>query len=233
MKYKNILISIFIYFCITYFINVMTLIKGANLSECFMILFLNFRQFSEFSLEKFDPRLIIMFLLFLYILCMRMLSVVHENASFKSMYLNKYSKKQILYHILDENIKRFIITYVFILSTVILIYVISKLSIDKQDLFTLLVFLIYLFRLLFIIFFLNIQYTVYAISNFKLNLLPMIFIGLTLTVVIDLIFESSLITFSGLIYNEMIYMIIEIMIMTIAYLYVKKVFMKKEDLFND
>lgn len=233
MKYKGMFIGIVSYLCIAYFINVMTLVENANLSESLTILFLNFRQFAELSLDKFDPRLIIMFLIFIYILCIRMLSVVHENASFKSMLLNKYTKKQMLHHILIENVKHVIFTYLTVFGCVLLLYVVVSHQFISQDLATLLRLSIYLFRVLFIIFSLHAQYTITSLISVKLNVIPMLLIGFGLIVMFDFVFGCSLITFSNSLNHEVIYMIIEIVFMSIIYLRIKYTFMKKEDLFND
>lgn len=104
---------------------------------------------------------------------------------------------------------------------------------QETDIHTNLTFCIYLFRFIFIIFILNLIYTILSINGEKLNVIPLILIGFVFLIFIDLYCGSSLITYSSNTSCELIYVILEVAIMTGIYLFIQKKFINKEDLFND
>lgn len=225
--------AIIVYFIIALFVNVLPYVETPDTTAILSILFLNFDSFTEYHLLKFSPQHIIIFLMFIYLVCIKMLSNINENISFKSMFLLKYTRKSFLRNIIKENIKFFTKIYCISLIMVLVLSAFVNRNFQELDLFTISIFCLYLLRFIYIIFSLNLIYTVLSINGERLNFVPLIMIGFVFLIFIDLYCGCSFITFSNNSSSEFIYAIVEIFIMSGIHLIMQKKFINKEDLFND
>lgn len=230
MKNKKLILFTIIFLIISFFINVIPNSYHKSFSNGTAILFLNFKSFTNFGLEKFNPQLIIMFLIFIYIVSIKLLSSENENNTFKSLYLVKFTRKTIIRKIAKNYIYLFTLLALNCFITITLLFYLVYGIIDFVDAFILFIYLIRLFTM---IYFVCICYTLSCFFEIKNQRVPIIFIILISLIFLDLFIGCSTITYSNTLKIELSMFSLEFIASYSLYIFIKSRFLKKEDLFND
>lgn len=93
---KKVIISIVLFFSFAYFFFWLPLKFDVSFIYGTNIIFLNFSVFETYNLETFNIKYLTLFFLFFYLVYHQQISVINENTSFISMYMNKKVRKKLL-----------------------------------------------------------------------------------------------------------------------------------------
>ncbi|MDY6063105.1 MAG: hypothetical protein SPI53_04895 [Erysipelotrichaceae bacterium] len=226
------IVTITVYFLILYIGNYMILINHSGLNDITNIIFLNNYVFNNYQLSKVDFILMSSFIFLLLFWIMILFKNINENHSFLGMiyYRKNFKdiKKMIVLNDLKEVGKYFIIFSTLFLVSYLIFVLSLKLSINFNNLETLIIYLLKYFLLIF---------TVTIIYEYMSNLINnkngiiILTVSLVFITIFDNIFYTNLITFSESFIKELllfvIYMIISLII-SLIFIYKKR----KGDLYD-
>lgn len=226
------IVTITVYFLILYIGNYMILINHSGLNDITNIIFLNNYVFNNYQLSKVDFILMSSFIFLLLFWIMILFKNINENHSFLGMiyYRKNFKdiKKTIVLNDLKEVGKYFIIFSTLFLVSYLIFVLSLKLSINFNNLETLIIYLLKYFLLIF---------TVTIIYEYMSNLINnkngiiILTVSLVFITIFDNIFYTNLITFSESFIKELllfvVYMIISLII-SLIFIYKKR----KGDLYD-
>ena len=234
-KNRRFIVWEIMFFLIAYLINIFPYANNGNYQDEMSFLFLNFDNFEKMGFDKFNPQFIIMFLIFIYINCIKILSIENENNSFKSMYLIKFTKKKVIKKIVKEHIACLgMLGTISYLLTLFFHFLLTFFVATKEiNWMYFLIVLVYIIRIYSILIIINIIYSINCLIKVKNEILLLLSIVLVLFIFIDLFFGQSFVTLSNNLKIEVMLYFFELSVLYCFYLYTKWNFFNKEDLFND
>lgn len=119
-------LKISIFFIGSYIIYFLPYFKEVEYLELLNILFLNYKEFSDYGLSKINIMYSVLFIILFYILYHGQLSGIQENSSFMSIVLYKMGKKTASLWIIKETLYSTIQLYIVVVSIILLIHVSSS-----------------------------------------------------------------------------------------------------------
>ena len=233
-KYKNITVAIILYFIFVSFVNILPRIatNPLTVADCIGFLFLNKEIFTKFRITLFNPQYMILFLIYLYIISAKMLALVHENTSFISMYISKFSRRDVVKRVVLETICHYVWIYgVSLTMTILTSMLIAKTT--NNLVLELLGGAVYLLRIIGIVCAISIGYAVISMVQSDNKYIVIIFTALALALCIDITFNISTIRYTGSLYKETQWLLGEYIGIAGILYFVQRYFKTKEDLFND
>lgn len=237
LKKRKIIISVSLLFTISILIVLLPIYQDGCYIALMDILFLNFDKFSIYQLDKFNPQILIMFILIFFVIYHQQISNINENTSFLSMELHKKQKWEIFFGIVIESLKDNLLIYIVGVATILLLtisldfIVLSQFTFISEQLIKILIYFLkfetFITSMTIIIRILNIIKTSYyytIVSYFIFVLLLMI----------DYIFGTSFITISNTIINELLYSLIMVIgNLVIGMILYRVICSDRKELFND
>lgn len=236
VRKRNVVVSVFIFFIISYVIFLFPIFTGMDFLHHLNILFLSFNEFEEMGLMKFNPQYLILFCLMFYLLYHQQLSIINENSSFLSMGIHKMKKNKIFASILIESGVDNLIIFVSSILSITIIYIGSTILLNNEfnydinQIIKVVVYLVkfdfYLFTMIVLLRILNLI----RMSNYY-TLIP--YLGVFVLIGIDFTFKTSLITIAKVWQSEIIFagFMIGINLFILAILYFK--IYRGKELYND
>ncbi|MGL5979209.1 MAG: hypothetical protein ACRCZJ_09475 [Erysipelotrichaceae bacterium] len=200
------------------------------------VLFLQFDSFESFQLQKFNPQMLIVFLLFFYVAYHQQLSIINENSSFLSMELHKKQKKTIIFDIVKESIQDNLWIYftgsltILMLSLLFDAFFLSiNFTFSEQHIIVVLYFLKFIMFITSSIILIRLL-TLVRPSNYYAILTYAVFMILIL---LDFVFSTNFITISNRMVDEVRYLLFMTLINLGLGLFISISFMKGKELYHD
>ena len=237
LKKRKLIISVSLIFTLSILIVLLPIYQDGCYIALMDILFLNFDKFSIYQLDKFNPQILIMFILIFFVIYHQQISNINENTSFLSMELHKKQKREIIFGIMIESFKDNLLIYIVGVATILLLtisldfIVLSQFTFISEQLIKILIYFLkfetFITSMTIIIRILNIIKTSYyytIVSYFIFILLLMI----------DYVFGTSFITISNTIINELLYSLIMLIgNLVIGVILYRVICSDRKELFND
>ena len=237
LKKRKLIISVSLIFTISILIVLLPIYQDGCYIALMDILFLNFDKFSIYQLDKFNPQILIMFILIFFVIYHQQISNINENTSFLSMELHKKQKREIIFGIMIESFKDNLLIYIVGVATILLLtisldfIVLSQFTFISEQLIKILIYFLkfetFITSMTIIIRILNIIKTSYyytIVSYFIFVLLLMI----------DYVFGTSFITISNTIIDELLYSLIMVIgNLVIGMILYRVICSDRKELFND
>lgn len=237
LKKRKIIISVSLIFTISILIVLLPIYQDGCYIALMDILFLNFDKFSIYQLEKFNPQILIMFILIFFVIYHQQISNINENTSFLSMGLHKKQKKEIIFDIVTESFKDNLLIYLVGIATILILtfsldfIVSSQFTITSEQLVKILIYFfkfeVFVASMTIIIRILNMIKTSYYYTIVSY----LIFVFLLM---IDYVFDTSFITISNTVFNELLYSLIMLIgNLVIGMILYRVICSDRKELFND
>lgn len=237
LKKRKLIVSVSLIFTISILIVLLPIYQDGCYIALMDILFLNFDKFSIYQLDKFNPQILIMFILIFFVIYHQQISNINENTSFLSMELHKKQKREIIFCIMIESFKDNLLIYIVGVATILLLtisldfIVLSQFTFISEQLIKILIYFLkfetFITSMTIIIRILNIIKTSYyytIVSYFIFVLLLMI----------DYVFGTSFITISNTIIDELLYSLIMLIgNLVIGMILYRVICSDRKELFND
>lgn len=236
LRKRGLVLSVSIFIILAFCIVLVPLQQDGSHLLLTKVLFLQFNSFESFQLQKFNPQMLILFVLFFYIIYHQQLSIINENCSFLSMELHKKQKKTIIIDIVKGSIlDNLWIYFTGILTMLILTLLLDALvlsqnfGLSKQHIIVILYFLkfivfvsssIILIRLL----------TLVRPSNYYSMLS---YAAFTILLLFDFVFGTSFITISNRMVDELRYLLLMILLNLGVGMMISIAFYKGKELYHD
>ena len=236
VRKRNVIVSVFIFFIISYVIFLLPIFTGMDFLHHLNILFLSFNEFEEIGLVKFNPQYLILFCLMFYLLYHQQLSIINENSSFLSMGIHKMKKRKIFASILIESGVDNLIIFMSSVLSIAIIYIGSTILFNNEfnyDINQIIKVVVYLVKFDFYLFTMIVLLRILNLIKMSNYYTLMSYLGVFVLIGIDFTFKTSLITIAKVWQSELVFagfMIgINLIILTILYF---KIYRGKE-LYND
>lgn len=194
------------------------------------LLFLKLDYFQKLNLDKLPIKYLIGFIIFLYITFYQRLSIIYENNTYFSMVIHKMNKKDYNKHLFLKNVKDFIYLW---LSTVMIIFIIFHFNQRYLNYNMVIHMIIYLFKYYSLLF--SITYIYQMKSTIKNNsyFLILLYCLLICFLMIDMSFQTHIITLSDSLNNEVLWLLILCIINLLFILMTRFQFLKAKEIYND
>lgn len=236
LRKRKIIISVSLLFIIAFLLVLLPIYQDGYSIRLTEVLFLNFDKFSIYQLNKFNPQMLIMFVLIFYIIYHQQISIINENTSFLSMELHKKQKKKIVFDIVIESIKDNLLIYFVGIVTILSLtlsfdfIVHSQFTIISNQLIKILIYFlkfeVFVASMIIIIRILN----MIKASHYYIIISYLIFVFLLM---FDYVFDTSFITISNTIFDELMYLAIMIIINLAIGITLYKHLYNGKELYND
>lgn len=204
-------ITVIIMLIIIIYSNILYLNIDIKFTDFLNLLFLNFRSFENYGLNRFDFRYIVYFYLFLIFLLYFTISKVNETTSFLKMIIYRVGKKKSLLYVIRSFINNNLKLYLYTNCMIILLFIMIQQNYEFCciDIFVLMLYMCKIFVMLFFYYIYN-YYD--SLKNYYSSNIIKESVSILLFIILDLIFDASFITFCGNIEIEIIYILIYILI---------------------
>ena len=202
-----------LYFILIIVFNIGFLNININFVDYCNLLFLNTSSFLKYDLSIWNLKYIISFYIFTILIMNFSISYTSERTSFLSMVIYRKGKKKTIYNVIKHNIFE-ILKYDVLINIIVIVSTICMklISTEINIIYNYLVLNVYLLRYLILIFLLVMKNFIDSIQGeFTTNIVKINVIILAF-IIIDLMFNVNLITFSGNIIHEILYFLFYIII---------------------
>ena len=215
---KKLIITL--YFILIIILNIGFLNIPIHFIDFCNLLFFNIGSFSNYNLSPWNLQYIISFYLLAIFIINLTISYTNENPSFLSMIIYRKGKKEIIDTTVKSNFFELLNYYILLNIIIVILSIPMKLvNIENNILYNYLILNIYFVRYFLLLFFLIMKNFIDSIQNdFSINIVK-INVILLIVILIDLILNINLITFSGDIVYEILYLLFYIIIGIVYYCY--------------
>lgn len=215
MKKNIILVSYMIFISI---FNIIFLNINFKFIDTCNLMFYNYKSFFNYELNTFTPQYLISFYLFSVFILNIINSDMNDNSSFYDMIVYRIGKKNTIKRLLKNTLIKILkIYFLVIIYIVILNIFMNNIEFTQKILLDFISFSVFLIKYFSIVFLLTLKSSFDIVNGefskgfAKLNISIFIFIF------IDIILQTNLITFSGDLTTEFIYLTLCIVLINIYY----------------
>lgn len=222
MNEKNKILFSHLILLFSFFVNYIPLDNYQNTIDIFDVIFLNVEKIAQNNIGN-----IIIYSIYYYLLLMSIIyyciSDLIETPSFVSMIVYRIGIKKCLKYIKKLHIKRLLlinISLVFVLLSIL--FILSLYNYCVFDLKSIVVLLLFIIKIIILFYCLINLVIYYSIFQNKINIVQ-VYLIIFILIIMDIIFKTCIISYSGIIINELLILLILIFIVFIEkYIIIKK-----------